>query len=152
MVKINLLLLIVIISGSIYAQIDTLEDYSIMIVDEAPCFKVDENGLKNIIYSENKLKEFIQNNIRYPESAKSDSVYGRVFVSFWIDTIGNTIDHKVIKGIRDDLDNEALRVTKLIVFEKPAMQKGKPVKISFTVPVEFKLVEPKEETKKRCKK
>ncbi len=82
---------------------------------------------------------FIQNKIHYPESAKMDSIQGKVFVTFWIDTTGNTINCKVIRGIRKDLDNEALRVAKLIKFEKPAMQRGKPVKVKYVIPIEFKL-------------
>lgn len=44
-----------------------------------------------------------------------------------------------MKGLGDDFNTEALRVTQLIRFEKPAMQNGKPVKVQYTVPVEFKL-------------
>lgn len=48
-------------------------------------------------------------------------------------------NHEIIKGIREDLNNEALRVAKLINFDRPAMQRGKPIKVKYTVPVEFKL-------------
>jgi len=63
----------------------------------------------------------------------------RAFISFWIDTIGVTGNHEIIEGIRKDLNNEALRVAKLINFDRPAIQRGKPIKVKYTVPVEFKL-------------
>lgn len=84
------------------------------------------------------LNEFIVENLRYPETAKKDKIEGRVFVCFWIDTLGYTIEHKVAQGIRPDLDEEALRVARLIKFDKPAMNKGKPIKVVFMLPFDFK--------------
>lgn len=85
------------------------------------------------------LLEFIKNNIIYPTSALRDSIEGKIFVSFYVDTLGSTTGHEVINEIRNDLNQEALRVTRLIKFEKPAMQNGKPAKVKYTLPVEFKL-------------
>ena len=56
-----------------------------------------------------------------------------------IDTVGNTFDHVVVRGIREDLDQEALRVARLIKYDAPAMQKDKPVIVKFVVPVDFSL-------------
>ncbi len=111
--------------GNCFAQEkDSIEYIGGNIAEEMPLF----NG---------NIYEFIQKNLIYPESAKFDSLQGVVFISFWIDTTGTTMDYEVVKGIRDDLNNEALRVTKLITFDKPAMQRGKPVKIKYTIPVMF---------------
>jgi TonB family protein len=85
------------------------------------------------------LEKFIKNQIEYPVSALKDSIEGKVFVSFWVDTLGNTTEHTIVSGIREDLNNEALRVTKLIKFKKAAMQKGKPIKVKYILKVEFKL-------------
>jgi TonB family protein len=85
------------------------------------------------------ILEFINKNINYPATALRDSLEGNVYVSFYVDTLGYTIEHKIVNAIRNDLDQEALRVTKLIKFEKPAMQNGKPVKVKYTLSVEFKL-------------
>ncbi len=124
---------------SVAQEKDSIIHIGISIAEEMPVFK-------------GNLSEFIQNKIQYPESAKSDSIQGRVFVSFWVDTTGVTINHHIVKGIRVDLDNEALRITKLIVFDKPAMQRGKPIKIKYTMPIEFILAMQSEIKKKRCKK
>ena len=60
-------------------------------------------------------------------------------MNFWVDTLGKTFDHRVVKGIRYDLDEEALRVAKLIQFETPAFQRGKPVFIEYSVPFVFEI-------------
>ncbi len=95
------------------------------------------------------LKEFIQNEILYPRNAEIDSIEGTVIISFKIDTLGLTNNHKVVKGVREDLNNEALRVARLIKFEKPAFQKGVPIKVKYTVPVLFSLTNL--ENKSRCR-
>jgi protein TonB len=103
---------------------DNEEDGIMTIAEQFPVFNGD-------------LKEFIRNEIVCPESAKKDSIEGVVYVSFLIDTVGFTFNHEVVRGIREDVDNEAIRVAKLIKFEKPAFNKGKPVIVSYTVPMKF---------------
>jgi TonB family protein len=137
MVRINLLLTFLMVSVSMFAQKDTIEDISFMVIDQAPCYSSSVKGQD--FYGENKLKKFIADNLNYSLINKTDSIKETVYISFWIDTIGNTYDHKVIRGLTEDLDNEALRVAKMIKFEKPAMQKGKPIKIKYVIPVKFKL-------------
>ena len=85
------------------------------------------------------LKEFIQSKINYPKKAKNELVEGTVYVSFWVDTTGVTIKHKIVKGIRKDLDDEALRVARLIKFERPSILQGKPVLVKYVVPINFEL-------------
>ncbi len=127
-------------ANPLYAQNDSIEYIGISIAEEMPVF----NG---------EIVDFIQANIKYPQLAKNDSIQGRVFISFWVDTSGVTTEHKVAKGIREDLDKEALRIAKLIVFDKPAMQRGKPVKIQYTVPVDFSLKKSHNNLKQnKCKK
>ena len=104
------------------------EEVGFVVVEQMPIFKGD-------------LIKFIQSEIVYPESAKKDLIEGTVYISFWIDTDGFTSNHKVVRGIREDLDNEALRVAKLIKFETPALQKGKPIKVKYIAPVKFELSE-----------
>lgn len=82
---------------------------------------------------------FISKNLKYPETAKKDKVEGQVIIRFWIDTLGYTSEHKIIKGLRADLDKEALRVSKLIKFDKPAMNNNKPIGICYQVIISFRL-------------
>lgn len=86
------------------------------------------------------LKKFIANNLYYPRKAKENGISGTVYVSFVVDIYGNTIDHKVLRGVNPLLDEEALRVLKLLKFEKPAFLNSSPVQVEFTLPVRFVLL------------
>jgi protein TonB len=120
-----------------YGQFTDSNRVMITFIEKAPFFDGD-------------LKEFIQNKIEYPLDAKKDSIEGTVFISFKIDTLGITYNHKVVRGVREDLDNEAIRVTKLIFFKRPAMQRGKPIEVEIIVPVNFYLG--RVEKKSKCSK
>ena len=110
--------------------VDSGDLYLIMFIEDAPYFNGD-------------IREFIQRELHYPLSAQKDCVEGTVYISFMIDTMGVTNNHKVVKGIREDLNDEALRVTRKIKFDKPAFQRGKPIAVRFTVPVVFDLQQKK---------
>lgn len=83
------------------------------------------------------LRLYIQNKLEYPISALKDSIEGTIHVSYKVDTCGKTYDHYIEKGIREDLNTEALRVAKGIVYTKPAYYSGKPTIFYFTLPIRF---------------
>ena len=86
------------------------------------------------------IKHFIQQEIKYPLQAIRDSTEGTVVIQFVVDKECGTSKYKVIHGIRNDLDEEALRVAKLIKFKKPALLREKePVSVKYTLVVDFKL-------------
>lgn len=80
----------------------------------------------------------LQKKIKYPEIAKKAGVEGTVFVQFVVDENGNVVDPTVIKGIGAGCDEEALRVVRDAKF-KPGRQRGKPVKVKFSLPIRYKL-------------
>jgi len=83
---------------------------------EYPVFNKNCSGTEDIL----KMIEFIQVNLKYPESAKKDRIEGTVYVQFWVDTNGFTSEHRIVKSVRQDVDYEALRVAKLIKYDIPA--------------------------------
>ncbi len=85
------------------------------------------------------LAAFLGRTIKYPESAKENGIAGTVFVNFIVDKDGTVGNAKVIRGISDDCDNEAIRVINSMPDWTPGMQKGKSVKVSFNLPIKFKL-------------
>jgi len=87
------------------------------------------------------IAKFLVNNLKYPETAIKDSKEGRVSIRFWIDENGFTSEHEIIKGVREDCDEEVLRVAKLIIFDKPAMSGGRPIGTCFQFYVSFSLSE-----------
>jgi len=88
---------------------------------------------------EQALKEFIGRSIRYPVEAAKRREQGRVYIQFIVDVDGLVTGIKVARGVSPLLDAEAVRVVKSLPRWKPGIQKGKPVRVSYTVPISFKL-------------
>ncbi|OFX24885.1 MAG: hypothetical protein A2033_17910 [Bacteroidetes bacterium GWA2_31_9] len=86
-----------------------------------------------------ELTKFIINNITYPEGSKSKSIQGKVFISFIVNTDGTLSDYNVEKSVNKELDDEALRVIKLMPVWIAGNEKGKPVKVKMQLPIEFRL-------------
>jgi len=80
----------------------------------------------------------LQKKIRYPLQAKSLGVQGVVYVQSIINEEGKIIEPKVVKKLGAGCDEEAVRVLKKSKF-KPGYDKGKPVKVRFTLPIFFRL-------------
>ena len=84
------------------------------------------------------LSEFLKKNIVYPKLAKENGIQGKVFVQFIVWKDGTIRDVKVIKGVHETLDNEAIRIVQMMPKWKPAEHRGKVVNARFTLPVRFK--------------
>lgn len=82
--------------------------------------------------------EALQSEIEYPEMARQAGVSGRVFVQFVVNEVGEVTDPVVLRGIGGGCDEEAVRVVRMAKF-KPGMQRGKPVKVRYVIPIVFKL-------------
>lgn len=80
----------------------------------------------------------LQKKIKYPEIAKKAGVEGTVFVQFVVDENGNVTNASVAKGIGAGCDEEALKAVKQAKF-KPGKQRGKAVKVKFSLPIRFRL-------------
>ena len=86
-----------------------------------------------------EMLKFLQDNLKYPESAKKNNLEGRVIVQFVVEKDGTPTEFNVVRSVDPDLDAEALRVLKTMPKWKPGMEKGEAVRVKFTVPVSFKL-------------
>jgi TonB family protein len=82
---------------------------------------------------------FIASMLRYPKQALLDGVEGQVSVSFLIDTTGKISDPKIEKGVREDLDNEAMRVVRLMPRWRPAEKNFKRVAVRYTMNIAFNI-------------
>ena len=85
------------------------------------------------------LMQLLSKNIKYPTIAQENGTQGRVTVQFVVNKDGSIVDAKVIRGVDPYLDKEALRVIGTMPKWKPGMQRGKPVRVKYTVPVMFRL-------------
>ena len=70
---------------------------------------------------------------------QENGTQGRVIVQFIIDKDGSIINPTVVRGIDPYLDKEAIRVIKIMPKWKPGMQRGRAVRVKYTLPVVFKL-------------
>ncbi len=86
-----------------------------------------------------ELRKYIATNVKYPEIAKENGISGRVYIQFVINSKGMVTDVKVARGVDPVLDAEAIRVVQSMPAWKPGKQRGKPVKVSYTVPINFTL-------------
>ena len=86
-----------------------------------------------------KMYEYLSKNIKYPQIARESGIQGRVFVNFVVEPDGSVSNVKVLRGIGGGCDEEAMRVVKAMPKWTPGKQRGKAVRVSYTLPVVFKL-------------
>lgn len=85
------------------------------------------------------LERWVYQCVKYPHEAVRDGIQGRVMVEFIINKDGKVSDAKVVKSVSPELDEEALKVIMASPKWKPGKVKGEKVRVSMTVPVEFRL-------------
>ena len=108
---------------------DVQEQEIFQIVEEMPSYPGGEA----------KLMEYVGKNIKYPQIARETGIQGRVFVGFVVEPDGSVSNVKVLRGIGGGCDEEAMRVVKGMPKWKPGKQRGKAVRVSYMLPVNFKL-------------
>ncbi len=88
---------------------------------------------------EKALLNYLATKVKYPVIAQENGIQGKVFVSFVVDEKGNITNVTLLRGVDKSLDNEAIRVVRSMPKWKPGKQRGKAVKVSFTLPITFQL-------------
>ena len=123
-----------------YAEVEEVEGFYVEEeIEEEQIFDVAEEqpefpgGMK-------KLMEFLSKNIKYPLISRDNGSQGRAIVRFTVNTDGSIQDAEIVKSAGDIyLDKEALRLVEIMPKWSPGRQSGKPVRVKFTLPVNFKL-------------
>ena len=114
----------------------------VQVVEEEPVeqeiFEVVEN-MPEFPGGNAALMQYLAKNINYPTIAQENGTHGRVIIQFVVNQDGSIVDAKVARSVDPYLDKEALRVINAMPKWKPGMQRGKPVRVKFTVPVMFRL-------------
>lgn len=100
-----------------------------MVVEEMPDFP---GGIA-------KLGEYLAKSIKYPQMARESGIQGRVYINFIVEPDGHVSNVKVMRGIGGGCDEEAVRVVKAMPKWKPGKQRGKAVRVSYNLPVNFQL-------------
>lgn len=87
-----------------------------------------------------KMWEFISNNIQYPQEALEKRIQGSVFVGFIVEPDGSLSDVKILRSLGSSCDEEAVRVVKSMPKWEPGKQRGQAVRVSYQIPITFKLL------------
>ena len=113
--------------------------YTVTVTDEPVSFS--EIEVKPTFNGEdaNAFSVWVNSRLKYPEKAKADGMQGRVLVQFTIGTDGAVSDVKLLRGVCEELDAEALRIISSSPKWEPGKLDGKPVPVSYTFPIVFKL-------------
>ena len=85
------------------------------------------------------VQKWISKHIKYPMIAQENNIQGKVFVQFVIEKDGSVSNVKVTRSVDPSLDKEAIRVIQSLPKWTPGTLSQKPVRVSFTVPINFQL-------------
>ena len=107
----------------------SVDEPTFVVVEQKPEFQGGDEGLRN----------FLIENLNYPEKAKANKTTGRVYVSFVVEKDGSISKARILRDIGDGCGEEALRVVNAMPRWKPGKQEGKPVRVQFTLPINFQL-------------
>lgn len=85
------------------------------------------------------LLQYLMKNMKYPQYCREHGIKGKVIVSFIVNTDGSLTDITVVSPVDKLLDEEAVRVISNMPKWNPGTQRGKPVRVKYSVPVNFNL-------------
>ncbi|MCQ2257418.1 MAG: energy transducer TonB [Bacteroidaceae bacterium] len=106
--------------------------------DEGEIFEVVEQN-PSFPGGDKALMAYLTKNLKYPPSAQENGIQGRVLVQFVVNKDGSIVEPKVLRSVDPALDKEALRVVQAMPKWTPGKQRGKTVRVKFTLPVTFRL-------------
>ena len=122
-------------SGPVMAAPGPVQEES----DENEIFEVVEQN-PSFPGGDKALMQWLQKNLKYPAVAQENNIQGRVTVQFVVNKDGSIVDPKVVRSGGDQsLDKEAMRVVQAMPKWIPGRQRGKNVRVRFTLPVTFRL-------------
>ena len=115
---------------SLQAEEEATEEEVFVIVEDMPRFKGGDI---------NKFREWVQKRVRYPEIAAENSIQGRVYVTFVVETSGLVSNVSVTRSVDALLDAAAKEAVEASPKWEPGMQRGRPVRVRYSIPIIFQL-------------
>lgn len=118
------------------------EVLNFQVVESVPVFPGCEDAKNNQERKQcfqQQIMKYVGRNFKFPDMAKEMGIQGRVYINFVIEKDGSFSNIQVVRGVDKMIDEEAVRVVKSMPKVKPAKQRGKPVRMSFTLPINAKL-------------
>jgi protein TonB len=116
----------------------TTTDIPEEIIEVIEFFKVEQKPI--FPGGDEELLKYITSHTKYPEIPKENNIQGKVYVQFIIGVDGKVSNCVIVQGVDPYLDAEALRVVSTLPNWTPGKQRGKPVPVSFIIPISFKMI------------
>lgn len=152
MIRTLLIFVFAISSLSLSAQIDTtgfFEEETYPTTAAPPFYRAYWGSCRDSVTgyeipgcSDQKIFEFIKQNMKYPKACADSAITGKVYVGFFIEVDGSITNVKVMRGAHPLLDEEAKRVVSIMPNWVPCYRSGKPIKVEFYLPFNFELATP----------
>ena len=132
-------------------EINTEDEKDVEVIIQAPVEVKDEDEVEDVVFvvvetmpefpgGQQALFKYLSENVKYPVIAQENGIQGRVICQFVVNKDGKIVDVEVVRSGGDpSLDKEAIRVIKSMPPWKPGKQRGKAVRVKYTVPVNFRL-------------
>ena len=115
-------------------------DVPFAVIEDVPifpgCEKVSKDKRRDCF--QEKMNDHIRKNFRYPEIAQEMGIQGRVYVNFIIDKDGSITNIRM-RGPDQNLEKEAQRIISRLPSMTPGKQRGRPVRVPFSIPITFRL-------------
>jgi protein TonB len=129
--NIKTLLLFFLFAGIFQFSFSQIDPIPLKFVEENPKFMGED-------ISVNAFMKYINENLKYPVFSTSDTVNGRVIATFVLDSTGKVTDVKILSSLREDFDNEVIKVLLNSPPWTPGKIKNKPVNVRLVYPFVFK--------------
>lgn len=121
---------------------ETDEIFNFAVVENKPvypgCEKYATEDEKFQCFNSSIIKH-INKNFKFPEMARQMGIQGRIYVNFVVEKDGSISNVTIARSVDKLLDDEAIRVVKKLPKFAPAKQRGKAVRMQYTVPINAKL-------------
>ena len=112
------------------ADEEEVEEEIFVIVEDMPTFKGGDI---------NRFREWVQKRVRYPELAAENGIQGRVFITFVVETNGTVSNVSITRSVDALLDEAAKEAVAASPKWEPGMQRGRPVRVRYSIPIIFQL-------------
>jgi len=112
------------------AEEEEVEEEIFVIVEDMPTFKGGDI---------NRFREWVQKRVRYPELAAENGIQGRVFITFVVETNGTVSNVSITRSVDALLDEAAKEAVAASPKWEPGMQRGRPVRVRYSIPIIFQL-------------
>jgi protein TonB len=137
-IPVRWVLLLSLLTVSIGGQAQSASSAVVAIKEMQPAVYYTAEVMPAFPGGEEALRNFIRTKLQYPQEALNRRVGGKVYVSFLVTEEGRIRDATIVKGLGAGLDEEALRLVRIMPWWSPGKNANQPVPVMYTLPIVFR--------------